>query len=128
MAQASQLIYSVACSRFNVFPGNTLAVFIDVLPGQVYTQIKNVGNTGGLEILQCSSGASLAGGGSQLQGSPNFISGSTLSLSMLTALSGTGYLMAANEVLSLQGPVRCYIAAPSATCAVTVLKGLGAGV
>ena len=121
-------LYSVSPSNANILPGATLALFVNVVPGQLYTQIKNVGNTGGLEILPCSSGASLVGGGSQLYGSPNFISGSTQSPAMLAALSGTGYMLAANEIVTLQGPVRCYLSAPSATCTVAILKGLGAGV
>ena len=128
MSQASQLLYSIATSRQNIPPGGTLAVFVDVQQGQLWTQIKNIGNTGGLELLQCSNGSSLVSGGSQLYTTPNFISGSTLSAAMLAAVSGTGYLMSPNEIVPLQGPCRFYISAPSATCTVAILKGLGSGV
>lgn len=128
MAFPFDRIYSVSPSNAIILPGATLALFVNAAPGQLYTQIKNVGNTGGLEILPCSMGVSLIGGGSQMQGSPNFISGSTQTPGMLAALSGTGYMLAANEVVTLQGPVRFYLSAPSATCIVAVLKGLGAGV
>lgn len=123
MSSPAQLIYSVSPSIKNVLPGATQALFVDVQAGQLWTQIKNIGNTGGLEILQCSSGASLPVGATQ-----PFTSGSTLLGTMLVALSGTGYLMNANEVLSFNGPVRLYLNAPSSTCTVAIIKGLGAGV
>lgn len=128
MAVIAQMVNSIATSRATILPGGTLALFVDVLPGQIWTQIKNVGNTGGLEIIQCSTGSSLVGGGSQLFFTPNFLVGSTQTPAMLAALSGTGYLMGTNEVLSIDGPVRFYISAPSATCVVTLIKGLDAGV
>lgn len=128
MAQSMDYLCSLATSRPVVSPGATQALFVDVQPGQIWTQIKNLGNTGGLEILQCSSGASLASGGSQLYTTPNFISGSTLTLSYLAAVSGTGYLMNANEVVQLNGACRFYLNAPSASCQVALIKGLKAGV
>lgn len=128
MAQASQLLYSISPSRVNVPPGATQAVFVDVQAGELFTLIKNVGNTGGIELLQCSSGASLPSGGSQLYTTPNFISGSTQTLAELVALSGTGYPLASNEVVTLNGPCRFYLNAPSATCTVALIKGLGSGV
>ncbi len=123
-------INSLATSKPTILPGATLALFVDVQPGQLWTQIKNVGNTGGLEILQCSSGASLASGGSQLYGTPNFIAGSTLSAAMLVAMSGTGYPMGANEVVTLAGPARFYLATSTGNsgCIVGIIKGLGSGV
>lgn len=128
MSAVSQLLNSLATSNAVVNPGATKAIFIDVLPGQVWTLVKNIGNTGGLEILQCSTGASLIGGGSQVPYAPNFTSGSTQTLNMLAALSGTGYTMANNEVLTLPGPCRFYVSAPSASCSIAVIKGLGTGV
>ena len=128
MSFASDRLYAVATSSPVVLPGATQALFVNVLPGQLYTQIKNIGNTGGIEILPCSTGASLVGGGSQLYGTPNFISGSTQTAAMLVALSGTGYPLGANEVVTLQGPCRFYLNAASATCVVALIKGLGAGV
>lgn len=124
MPNLNALINSIACSRPNISPGGTLALFVDILPGQIWTQIKNIGNTGGLEILQCSTGVSTSFG-TTIQ---PFTSGSTQTLAMLAALSGTGYLMASNEVLTFNGPVRCYVSAPSATCTVGIIKGLDAGV
>lgn len=126
MSAPSQLIYSLATSRPIVLPGATQALFIDILPGQLYTQVKNIGNTGSLEILQCSTGASLIPGISTVNVA--FTAGSTQTAAMLAALSGTGYLMAANEVLTFQGPCRFYLSAPGATCQVAIIKGLGAGV
>lgn len=124
-----QLLYSIACSKPTVLPGATLALFVDVLPGQLTLQIKNVGNTGGIEILQCSSGSSLPVGSTQPIGALPFISGSTLSAAMLVAMSGTGYPLAANEVITLAGPVRLYLSCSGGSgCAVGIIKGLGSGV
>ena len=128
MSSSFSLLYSLSTSRANVFPGATQALFVDVQAGQQYTVIKNIGNTGGIEILQCGSGASLPSGGSQLYTTPNFISGSTLSAAMLVAMSGTGYPLASNEVVNLFGPCRFYLNAASATCTIAIIKGLGSGV
>lgn len=128
MSSSFESLNSVSTSLKNVLPGATQAFFVDVQAGQQRLVIKNIGNTGGLEILQCSSGASLPSGGSQLYTTPNFIAGSTLTAAQLVALSGTGYLMSANEVMSLAGAVRLYLNAPSATCTVAILKGLSSGV
>jgi hypothetical protein len=127
MSSPFQMIYSVATSR-PAFPlGATNAFFVDVQPGQLYTQVKYFGG-GTLEILQCSSGASLASGGSQLYGTPNFISGSTLPGTMLIAMAGTGYMMSANEVVTLAGPCRFYLLQTGTTGLICLMKGLGAGV
>ena len=128
MSTSFDLLNSVSPSRPIILPGATQALFVDVQAGQRNVLIKNIGNTGGLEILQCSSGASLPGGGSQLYSTVNFISGSTLPLAYLAAISGTGYPLNANEVITLTGPVRFYLNAPSATCQVGLIKGLGSGV
>ncbi len=119
----------MATSKPTVLPGATLALFVDVLPGQVWTQIKNIGNTGSIEILQCQSGASLGTGATMPFGSPAFISGSTLSAAMLVAMSGTGYPLASNEVVPITGPARFYLSCSGGSgCIVGIIKGLAAGV
>lgn len=132
MSELTQLLNSVACYNKNVFPGATQALFVDVQPGQFYLQIKNIGNTGGLEVLQCSgystAFAASVGSSSFNYGTPIFTSGSTLTAAQLVAVSGTGYTMNNNEILVLNGPVRCYLNAPNATCTVALIKGLGTGV
>lgn len=128
MSTSSQNIFSLATSRPVVPPGATASLFVDVLPGQLWTQVKNIGNTGSLEVLQCSTGLSLPIGFTQSYSAPYFSSGSTQTQAMLIALSGTGYLMGANEVLTFAGQPRFYLSAPGASCQVCIIKGLGAGV
>jgi hypothetical protein len=116
-------ISSIDATRPVVNPGATQALFVDVLPGQIWTQIKNIGNTGGIEVFRCSSAASLSVGATL-----PFTAGSTLTAAQLVAMSGTGYPLAANEILSLDGACRMYVNAPSASCQIGIIKGLAPGV
>lgn len=127
MAAPSQLLYSILTSKPFIGVGATLALFVDVLPGQLTTTIKNLGSTGVLEILPALSGLSLVAGGSNLYSTPNFISGSTQTLAMLAALNGTGYQMGAAEVLTFNGPCRFYLSQTGSTNQVCIMKGIGAG-
>lgn len=127
MASSSDDIFSLATSRVTVPVGATLAAFVDILPGEISCTVKYLSG-GTLEILQCSTGASLVSGGSQLFSAPNFMSGSTQTVAMLAALSGTGYLMGTSEVLNFDGAPRFYLSSTGATTIVTLIRGLRAGV
>lgn len=114
---------TVSTGVVNVLPGATNAFFLDALNGQVFTQIKNIGNTGAVELIQTTTSASLSPSDNRVL----FASGSTQASSMLAALSGKGYPLAANEVVTINGPCKFYISAPSATCTVGFVRGLSGG-
>lgn len=131
MSAPGQLTYGVNATRFYVGVGGTLAQFVDVVPGQIYTTVKYM-NGGTLEILPALSGTSLlaaiVAGGTQ---SPTIAfqpsAGTTQSLAQLGNLAGTGYLMGTTEVFTFNGPARFYLSAQSATTLVCVTKHLSAG-
>ena len=124
MSSSNDDLYSVLPTRFFVGVGATVAVFLDNFPGQKSLTVKYM-NGGTLEILPASVGASFVQGTSTI-GTP-FSAGSTQSLAMLAALSGTGYLMGTSEVLTFDGPTRMYLSATSATTTVCIIRGLSAG-
>jgi hypothetical protein len=125
MSAPSQLTYSLNTTRTFIGVGATLALFVDVQPGQIATTVKYM-NGGTLEILPPTLGMSFVPGVSTVnQGI--FLGGSTQSLAMLAALSGTGYLMGSSEVLSFNGPTRFYLSALGATTLVCVIRHFGAG-
>ncbi len=130
MSAPGQLTYGVNATRFYVGVGATVAQFVDVVPGQIYTTVKYV-NGGTLEILPALSGQSLVAaavaGGSQTAGNYQVSAGTTQSLQQLANLSGTGYLMGTTEVFTFNGPARFYLSSLSATTLVCVTKHLSAG-
>lgn len=128
MSTLFDLLNSILPSSQGISPGATLAFFVNVSSGQRNIILKNTGTSGIVELLPCSTGASLPSGGSQLYTTPNFISGSTQSAAMLVALSGSGYPLAATEVLTLSGPCRFYLNnLGGVTNTVAMIKGIGSG-
>lgn len=127
MSRSYDDIRGLLTSRITVPVGATLAVFVDVISGERAFLMKYVSG-GTLEILPASLGASLNYAGfTQSVGSPNFVTGSTQTPAMLAALSGTGYVMTSQEVLSFDGPVRMYLSATGQTTIVHTIYGKGAG-
>lgn len=127
MASSSDDLFALFGARYTIGSTSANALFVDILPGQKSITVKYLSG-GTLEILPASTGMSLVGGGSQSFWSPNFTSGSTQTLAMLQALSGTGYLMGTSEVLNFDGAPRFYLSAIGATTFVTVIRACGAGV
>lgn len=119
MASSSDQIYGLQASRVNVGTGATLAFFLDVVPGQISTVIKYLSG-GTLEIIGCTTNAAINDFSKAAQGT-------TYSAADLASLSGTGYLMATNEVLSFAGPIRCYLSSTGATTIVHIIKGRSEG-
>ena len=121
MASSFDDIFSLQPGRITVPVGATLAVFVDVISGEKALLLKYVSG-GTLEILSVTSGASTFYGGSGF-----FIAGSTQTPAMLAAMSGTGYVFTAGEVLSIDGPCRMYLSSTGATTIVHTLQGKAQG-
>ena len=131
MSVPGQLTYGVYTSRAFVGVGGTLALFVDVIPGQIYTTVQ-AGNGGTFEILPALSGTSLiaaaVAGSSQTMGYYQSTAGTTQSLAQLGNLSGTGYMVGGTGPLgffNLNGPARFYVNALGATCLVLFAKHVG---
>lgn len=125
MVSSSDDIFSVLPSRVAVQPGATLAVFVDIVPGEKSLLIKYLSG-GTLEILPASLGASFVPGTSTY-GSYAFTAGSTQTAAMLAVLSGTGYLMGTSEALTFDGAPRLYLSSTGATSVVAIIKSLSSG-
>lgn len=115
MATTSQdSIWSLGSTRVVVPVGATLAVFMQPFPGQMVTQLKlMVGGT--CEILPAGS----------TQVNIGFFIGTTQPAATLAALSGSGYMFSAGEVLSLSGPAMFYLSSTGATSVLHALFGKG---
>lgn len=126
MATSFDDIFGVNPFRITVPVGATNAYFLNVIHREKALMIKYVSG-GTLEILPASQGGSLINGGSQLYSTPNFLGGSTQTPGMLAALSGTGYVMTAGEVISIDGPCRMYLSSTGATTIIHAIQGTGQG-
>ena len=104
-------VFGFRPSRLTIAPGATLASFITNIDGQNSLTLKYLSG-GTLEII----------GATNINGVQ-----STIAAADLAALSGTGYLIAANESLTFDGAPRFYLSATSATTIVQILRGMGQG-
>lgn len=101
-------IFSLGTTIITITPGATNAVLLTPVAGQLSTLLK-YGAGGSLEII-------------------GVTGGQTLSAADLVAQQGGHYLMGTSEILSLAGPVRCYLMAEGASpTIVRIIRGLSQG-
>lgn len=104
-------VYGFQPSRLTIGSGATLATWVTNVAGQNSLTLKYISG-GTLEII----------GATSINGVQT-----TIALTDLAALSGNGYLIAANESLSFDGAPRFYLSATGATTIVQILRGMGQG-
>lgn len=103
-SSSSDSIFGVETTRVNVGVGATIATLVDIVSGQNTTYFKFLSG-GSCEIIGVSAGV-------------------TLTAAQLATASGTCYPMTVvNEVISFDGPLRCYLSGYGATSVVAVIKG-----
>lgn len=108
MSGSNEAIFGLGTTAIAVQPGATLATYFTQLAGQNSTLLKN-GTGGTLWIIGMASGTTMAG-------------------ATLGAQFSAHYLMGVSEVLSLDGPVTCYLAnSGTATHIVFPIVGKSAG-
>lgn len=107
MVSSSDDLYGVATSRFTVSAGSTLAFFVDAIAGQKSLMLSYFSG-GTCEIFEA-------------------INGTTMNGTTLASFNNTGNVLAAGQVLSLDGSPRFYVNALGATSILQVIKGKSAG-
>lgn len=101
-------IFGLGTTRITIGVGSTLAFLLTHVAGQNSTVLKYFSG-GTLEVIGVADGV-------------------TLTAAQLGAANQTGYIMGTTEVLSIDGPVRCYLSATAATTVVMALLGKSQGI
>jgi len=109
-------ICSIGSTRITIPVGATLAVFMSPFTGQI-SQLLKLTAGGTCEVLapgltQIASGVFL---------------GTTMAAATLAAISGQGYCLSTNEILSINGPACFYLSSTSATSMIHSIWGKGQG-